>query len=144
MSRNLFKRIITSIILLFLLFFINFSHKYITILSILILGLIICIEANKIFSKLINRRDYNKKYSQKKFHLKFLILNVITFCYVFFIFFNFSYEIHKSEGAVFFLMRCTNSPALLLKGTSLVEALWLLCTAQWILPPYHFQKAFDL
>ena len=103
MSRNLFKRIITSIILLSLLFFINFSHKYITILSILILGLIICIEANKIFSKLINRRDYNKKYSQKKFHLKFLILNVITFCYVFFIFCYLSINIFIFEGPLFFL-----------------------------------------
>ena len=103
MSKNLFKRIITSIILLSLLFFINFSHKYITILSILILGLIICIEANKIFSKLINRRDYNKESSQKKFHLKFLILNVITFCYVFFIFCYLTINIFIFEGPLFFL-----------------------------------------
>jgi len=103
MSKNLFKRIITSIILLSLLFFINFSHKYITILSILILGLIICFEANKIFSKLINRRDYNKESSQKKFHLKFLILNVITFCYVFFIFCYLTINIFIFEGPLFFL-----------------------------------------
>ena len=103
MSKNLFKRIITSIILLSLLFFINFSHKYITILSILILGLIICFEANKIFSKSINRRDYNKESSQKKFHLKFLILNVITFCYVFFIFCYLSINIFIFEGPLFFL-----------------------------------------
>ena len=103
MSKNLFKRIITSIILLSLLFFINFSHKYITILSILILGLIICIEANKIFSKLINRRDYNKEYSQKKFYLKFLILNVITFCYVFFIFCYLTINIFIFGGPLFFL-----------------------------------------
>jgi hypothetical protein len=51
MSQNLLKRIITSIILLSLLIFINFSHKYIFILSILIIGLIICLEANNLFSK---------------------------------------------------------------------------------------------
>ena len=55
MSQNLLKRIITSIILLFLLFFINFSHQYIFILSILILGIIICLEANNLFSKLITK-----------------------------------------------------------------------------------------
>ena len=54
MSQNLLKRIITSIVLLFLLFFINFSHKYIFIFSILLLGIIIYIEANNIFSKLIS------------------------------------------------------------------------------------------
>ena len=51
MSQNLLKRLITSIVLLLLLIFINFSHQYIFILSILLVGLIICIEANNIFSK---------------------------------------------------------------------------------------------
>ena len=45
MSQNLLKRIITSIILLSLLIFINFSHKYIFILSILTYWyVIICLE----------------------------------------------------------------------------------------------------
>jgi hypothetical protein len=61
MSQNLLKRIITSIILLSLLIFINFSHQYIFILSILIIGLIICLEANNLFSKLLKIKIFKKK-----------------------------------------------------------------------------------
>ena len=96
MSKNLLQRFITSSILLFLLFFIIFSHQYIFILSILILGFVICVEANKIISKILN-----SKYP-KKFNSNFLILNLLTFCYVFFVFCIFSYEIYSSENAVFF------------------------------------------
>ena len=103
MSQNLLKRIITSIILLILLFFINFSHQYIFILSILFLGIVICIEANNIFSKLISLQSEKKKSLSKTFNPKFLILNIITFFYIFFVFCNLSYEIHKSEGPIFFL-----------------------------------------
>tara|TARA_B110000008_G_C16931544_1_gene548899 strand:+ start:120 stop:797 length:678 start_codon:yes stop_codon:yes gene_type:complete len=99
MSQNLFKRILTSIILLILFIIINFSHQYIFILSILILGIIICIEANNMFSKLFN----NESTSLKKFNFKLFILNLITFCYIFFIFCNFSYEIYKLQSSVFFL-----------------------------------------
>jgi hypothetical protein len=60
MSQNLLKRIITSIILLSLLIFINFSHKNIFIISILIIGLIICLEANNLFSKFLTNK-YSKK-----------------------------------------------------------------------------------
>jgi phosphatidate cytidylyltransferase len=101
MSQNLLKRIITSIILLSLLFFINFSHPYIFILSILILGLIICIEFNRLFSKLLNKK--NKDNFFLNFNGKFLVLNIITFCYIFFIFCNFSYEIHESKSPIFFM-----------------------------------------
>jgi hypothetical protein len=66
MSQNFLKRIITSFILLFLLFFINFSHQYIFIFSILLLGLIICIEANSIFFKLISIQNLNQKSITKK------------------------------------------------------------------------------
>ena len=103
MSQNLLKRIITSIILLILLFFINFSHQYIFILSILFLGIVICIEANNIFSKLISLQSEKKNLLSKTFNPKFLILNIITFFYIFFVFCNLSYEIHKSEGPIFFL-----------------------------------------
>ena len=61
MSQNLLKRIITSIILLSLLIFINFTHQYIFVLSILTVGLIICLEANNLFSELLIN-----KYSKKK------------------------------------------------------------------------------
>ena len=103
MSQNLFQRIITSIILLFLLLFINFSHQYIFILSILILGIIICIEANNLFSKIHIVKYHNSDTFFKKLNLKFFFYNIITFCYIFFIFCNFTYEIHKSEGSIFFL-----------------------------------------
>jgi len=103
MSQNLFKRIITSIILLILLFFINFSHQYIFILSISFLGIVICIEANNIFSKLISLQSVKKKSLSKIFNSKFFILNMITFFYIFFILCNLSYQIHRSEGPIFFL-----------------------------------------
>ena len=103
MSQNLLKRIFTSIILFSLFFFINFSHEYIFILSILILGIIICIEANNLFLKLFNTKSVQNSHSIKNFNYKFLILNLITFCYIFLIFCNFSTEIHRSEGPIYFL-----------------------------------------
>ncbi|MDC0915394.1 phosphatidate cytidylyltransferase [Candidatus Pelagibacter sp.] len=103
MSQNLLKRIITSIILLSLLFFISFSHQNVFIMAILIIGLIICVEANSLFSKLLFTKILKKNLFFDKFNLKFIIFNIIVFCYIFFIFCGLSYEIHKSEGAVFFL-----------------------------------------
>jgi phosphatidate cytidylyltransferase len=103
MSQNLLKRIITSIVLLFLLIFINFSHEYIFILSVLIIGLIICLEANVLYSKLLTIKYPKKIYPLNNFNIKFVILNVVTFFYIFFIFCNLSYEIHQSESPVFFL-----------------------------------------
>jgi phosphatidate cytidylyltransferase len=103
MSQNLLKRLITSIILLFLLILINFSHQYIFILSILILGMIICKEANNLFSKLLTNKYSKKRSPINKLNIKFIMFNIITFCYIFFIFCNFSYEIHRSESPIFFL-----------------------------------------
>ena len=103
MSQNLFKRIITSIILLFLLFFINFSHNYIFIFSILAIAIIICIESNNLFLKLLSINHSKKSKTFKKLNFKFLFMNMITFFYIFFAFCNFSYEIHRSEGSIFFL-----------------------------------------
>ena len=103
MSQNLLKRIITSFILLSLLFFISFSHQNVFIIAILILGIIICVEANNLFSKLLFTKILKKNSFFDKFNSKFFIFNIIVFCYIFFIFCGLSYEIHKSEGAVFFL-----------------------------------------
>jgi phosphatidate cytidylyltransferase len=103
MSQNFLKRIVTSIILLSMLLFINFSHKYIFISSILFLGLIICLEANNLFSKLFSVKFVKDAFSLEKFNPRFLFLNIITFCYIFFIFCIFSLEIHSSKGPVFFL-----------------------------------------
>ena len=99
MSQNLIKRFVTSIILLFLLYVINFAHQNIFVIAILILGTIICIEANNLFSKLL----YKKNLFSDKFNSKFLIFNILTFFYIFFIFCGFSYELHRSEGPIFFL-----------------------------------------
>ena len=103
MSKNLLKRTITSIILLILLFLINFSHQYIFIISILLLGIVICIEANNIFLKLISSQMVKKNPLSKTFNPKFFVLNFLTFFYILFVFCNLSYEIHKSEGPIFFL-----------------------------------------
>ena len=103
MSQNLLKRLITSIVLLSLFIFINFSHQYIFILSISIIGLIICIEANNLFSKLLTNKNSKKNSSINKLNANFIILNIITFSYIFFIFCNLSYEIHRSESPIFFL-----------------------------------------
>mgnify|MGYP005992924771 CR=1 FL=1 len=102
-SQNLLKRLITSIILLSLLIFINFSHQYIFIISILIIGLIICYEANNLFLKLLTKKYSKKKFSINKLNINFIILNTITFSYIFFVFCNLSYEIHRSESPIFFL-----------------------------------------
>ena len=103
MSHNFLKRIITSIILLFLLIIINFSHQYVFILSILILGMIICLEANNLFSKILITKYSKKKPVLNLFNIKFIILNIITFCYIFFIFCNLSYEIYRLESPILFL-----------------------------------------
>ena len=103
MSQNFLKRSITSIILLSLLLFANYSHQYIFVLSIFILGSIICVESNNMFSKLVMPQYLRKNTSIKKFNSKFLILNLITFCYVFFVFCNLSYQIYGLEGPTFFL-----------------------------------------
>jgi len=103
MSHNFIKRFITSVILLSLLIFINFSHQYVFIISILILGMIICIEANNLFSKILIKKYSKNNAILNPFNINFIILNIVTFCYVFFIFCNLSYEIHATKGPVFFL-----------------------------------------
>ena len=90
-------------ILFLLLLFINFSNNYIFVLSICLIGLIICFEANKIFLKLLKIRSYEGSHTIKKFNFKFLILNLITFFYIFFIFCYFSYQIYLIQTPIFFL-----------------------------------------
>jgi phosphatidate cytidylyltransferase len=103
MPKNLLKRIITSFFLLSILIVVNFSHHFIFVLSILILGTIVCIEANNMFSKLIVSNFSKSKAFTKKLNYNFLILNIVTFCYVFFVFCHYSYEIHRMESPIFFL-----------------------------------------
>ena len=103
MSKNFLNRIITSFCLLSLLFLIIISHQHIFLLSILIISIIIFIESHNIFSKLIANISKVNKTPSEIFNLRFLILNLITFFYIFFIFCYFSYEIFKFEGPIFFL-----------------------------------------
>jgi len=103
MSQNLLKRIITSIILLSLLIFINFSHKYIFIVSVFILGIIISLEINNLFSKILITENEKSNFFFKKFNTKFFFLNIISFVYIFFIFCGICIDIHISEGPIFFL-----------------------------------------
>jgi phosphatidate cytidylyltransferase len=102
MSQNLLKRISTSIILLSILIFVTFINEYIFIISIYIVGGIICLESNNMFLRLVNSKSLKNK-MLKRFDFKFLILNLTTFLYVFFIFCALSIEIYRQEGSVFFL-----------------------------------------
>jgi len=103
MSLNFIKRIITSIMLIFLFLIINFSNKYIFAFSICLVGLIICFEANRIFLKLLKIRLYKSNDTLKKYNFKFLFLNLATFFYIFFIFCYFSYQIYLIQTPIFFL-----------------------------------------
>ena len=103
MLQNFLKRLITSIVLLSLLILINFSHKYIFILSIIIISLMICAEANNLFSKFLINKLSKKNNSINKPNIKFVMFNIITFLYIFFVFCYFSYEIYRSESPIFFL-----------------------------------------
>ena len=102
MTKNLLKRIFTSIILLTLLVIINFNNELIFVLSIFVVGILVCVEANSIISKLA-RNKYSKKIYVKKFNLKFLFLKLSIFLYVFLIFCYFSYKLHSIQGPYFFL-----------------------------------------
>ena len=107
MSKNLFNRVITSIILLIILVIAIFSNSVVFILSLFILSGLVCFEANGILKKIINKNSskiYKKNKRKKKYNSKFLFLNIITFVYIFFIFFQLSYQIHKIEGPIFFLL----------------------------------------
>ena len=106
MSKNFLKRTITSIILLVILLLVNYSHHFIFIISIIILGGIVCLEANNIFSKLLGPVSvkYNKNnHISERLNYKFLFINAVIIYYIFFIFCLYSYEIHKLEGPTFFL-----------------------------------------
>ena len=89
--------------LIFLLLIINFSNKYIFAVSICLVGLVICFEANRIFLKLLKNRLYKSNDTFKKYNFKFLLLNLATFFYIFFIFCYFSYQIYLIQTPIFFL-----------------------------------------
>ena len=107
MSKNLFKRIATSLVLFIILLIVIFSHNIIFISSLFALCGLVCFEAYSIFKKMINKNKpkiYKKNDKKKEFNNKFLFLNVVTFLYVFLIFFYLSYQIYITEGQIFFLL----------------------------------------
>ncbi len=103
MPKDLLKRSITSLFLLLILFIIIFSHVIVFIASILLLGILVCFEANNIFLRLFSLNHSKRKVTYKKFNFYYLLLNSITFCYVIFIFCQYSYEIYKVESPILFL-----------------------------------------
>ena len=106
MSNNFLKRTITSIILLAILLIVNYSHHFVFMISIAIVGGIVCIEASDISSKLVGPlfTKYNKKDSfALKINYKFLLISVVVFYYIFFIFCQYSYEVYRLVSPTFFL-----------------------------------------
>jgi len=106
MSKNFLKRTFTSIILLAILLIVNYSHHFVFMISITILGGIICVEAINIFSKLAGPlfAKFNEKDRiAEKINYKFLLINVVVFYYIFFIFCQYSYEVYRQESPTFFL-----------------------------------------
>ena len=107
MSKNLFKRIVTSSILLIILLLVIFSHNIIFIISLFTLCSLVCFEAYSIIKKMINKsktKIHKRNKHKKEFSNKFLFLNILTFLYIFLIFFNLSYQIYIIEGPIFFLL----------------------------------------
>ena len=99
MTQNFIKRLLTSGILLIILFIVIYSNIFIFVLSLLIVGFLVCLEFNTILIKLVG----NLYLPSKKFNSKFLILMWIPFIYMFFIFCFLSFDIYKMKGPTFFL-----------------------------------------
>ena len=100
MSKNLFKRLITSVILITILLLVIFTNYIVLVLSLSIVCVIIFYEASNIISKILMK---NKNYILKKLNIKYLLLNLIACFYIFLIFFQFSHQIYKTEGSIFLL-----------------------------------------
>ena len=105
MSNKFLKRLFTSIILLIILFIINYSDTQIVFLSLVIISIIILVEFIYIYKKFLG--PLILKYDQKseiprKINLNYLTLNIVTTFYLIFIFLQFSYKIHFYKSPTFF------------------------------------------
>ena len=97
---NFHKRIITSLILLLLLIFVNFN-KFFGV-GIFIVTLFICIEFGELLSKLVGPGlvKHNRYSSHsEKLNLKYLLLQILVIFYVLIIFGGSSFEIHGRSGS---------------------------------------------
>ena len=105
MTKELQKRIITSIILLSLLIIFNFSKFF--VLGLLIAVLFICIEFSELLSKLIGPGLIkNHRYSSypEKLNLKYLAFQILAIFYLFIVFGGSSFELQgRSGNPIFFL-----------------------------------------
>ena len=105
MTKELQKRIITSIILLSLLIIFNFSKFF--VLGLLIAVLFICIEFSELLSKLIGPGLIkNHRYSSypEKLNLKYLAFQILAIFYLFIVFGGSSFELQGRFGnPIFFL-----------------------------------------
>ena len=99
MTQNFIKRLLTSGILLIILFIVIYNNSFIFVLSLLIVGFLVCLEFNTILIKLVG----GLYLPSKKFNSKFFILMWIPFIYMFFIFCFLSFDIYKMKGPTFFL-----------------------------------------
>jgi phosphatidate cytidylyltransferase len=105
MSKNLKKRIITSIILLSLLIIFNFSKFF--MVGVFMVGLLICIEFSELLSKLVGpgllKHHRNNSYPEK-LNFKYLSLQILVIFYVLIVFGGTSFELHGKSGSPTFFI----------------------------------------
>ena len=92
MLNNLSKRILTSILLLFLLIFVNFSFLFKMVLF--VISFLLFLEFRNIFKKI-----FTKHLSKNNKDIKYFILNSFVFFYLFLIFATTSIELHDTIGS---------------------------------------------
>jgi len=100
MTKELQKRIITSVILLSLLIIINFSKLF--GVGIFIAILFICIEFSEILSKLVGPglvKHHRYISHPEKLNLKYLFLQILAIFYALIVFGGSSFEIHGRTGS---------------------------------------------
>ena len=105
MTKELQKRIITSVVLLSLLIIFNFSKFF--GMGVLIFALFICIEFSELLSKLVGPgliKHYRYSSYPEKLNLKYLALQILAIFYVLIVFVGTSFELHGRFGnPIFFL-----------------------------------------
>ena len=92
MLNNLSKRILTSILLLFLLIFVNFSFLFKIVLF--VISFLLFLEFRNIFKKI-----FTKHLNKNNKDIKYFILNSFVFFYLFLIFATTSIELHDTIGS---------------------------------------------
>ena len=89
MPNDLKKRILTSVLLLLLFLFFNFTFFF--KLGLIVIALLIFLEFKNIFKKIL--------YKSENTNIKFIILNIFVFIYIFLIFTISSIELHDKIGS---------------------------------------------